>query len=215
MEMGSSPPLFHEQRHHSSLTNLNRISMDSFKLAIKFFADASSTLECAALAPVFQSWIQQAVFPGHQLIDVADYKHVINGPGVMLIAHEGHFGYDLADGKPGLLYARQRSLTGSFEQKLHSIAATALAACGRIEQAVPGKVRFRTDSVLFRINDRLLAPNSAETFRQVEPQLQAFFGKLLGGPVRLEHRADPARPLDVAVHGKGADSVEQLLARLV
>jgi hypothetical protein len=189
--------------------------MDSFKLALKFFADASSTLSCEDLVPVFHAWIQGQAIPGHQLIDVADYKHVINGPGVMLIAHEGHFGYDLAEGQPGLLYARQRPMTASFEQKLHAVAATALAACGRVEQALPGKIRFRTDKASFRINDRLLAPNTAETFRHVEPQLQAFLGKLLGAPVRLEHHADAVRAFEVSVQGRGGDSVERLLARLV
>jgi hypothetical protein len=189
--------------------------MDSFKLALKFFADPSSTVTCEELVPVFHAWIQNQAIPGHQLIDVADYKHVINGPGVMLIAHEGHFGYDLAEGQPGLLYARQRSMTGSFEQRLHEVAATALSACGLIEQALPGKIRFRTDKVSFRINDRLLAPNTAETFRTVEPQLQAFFGKLLGAPVRLAHHVDSVRPFEVDVHGKGGNSIEHLLAKLV
>jgi len=174
--------------------------MDSFKLALKFFADTSSSLTCEDLVPVFHAWIQSQAIPGHQLIDVADYKHVINGPGVMLIAHEGHFGYDLAEGQPGLLYSRQRSMAGSFEQKLHDVVATTQSACRLIEQALPGEIRFRTDKAVFRINDRLLAPNTAETFRAVEPQLQAFFGNLLGAAVRLEHHADALRPFEVAVH---------------
>ena len=178
--------------------------MDSSKLAVKFFADDSSTLTLEELVPVFHSWIQNQAVPGHQLIDVADYKHVTNGPGIMLIAHEGQFGYDLGEGKPGLLYSRMRALQGSFEKKLSDVAAVALTACSRIEQAVPGKIHFRTDRVLFRINDRLAAPNTPATFKLLESQLQAFFGKLLGGAVRMEHRTDAARPFEIVVQGQAA-----------
>lgn len=189
--------------------------MDSFKLAVKLFADGSSTLKAEELAPVFHNWIQTQAVAGHQIIDVADYKHVTNGPGVVLIAHEGQFGYDLADSQPGLLYSRMRSLDGSFETRLSAVAATALTACARIEQALPEKIHFRSDLVLFRINDRLAAPNTPATFKQLEPQLHAFFAKLLGGPVRIEHRADPARPFEVMIHALTGGSIEKMLASLV
>ena len=188
--------------------------MDSSKLALKFFADDSSTLTPEELVPVFHSWIQNQVVPGHQLIDVADYKHVIDGPGIMLIAHESQFGYDLGDGKPGLLYSRMRPLEGSFESRLSAVAATTLAACARIEQAFPGKIHFRSDRVLFRVNDRLAAPNTLETFKQLEPQLQTFFARLLGGGVRIEHRTDPARPFETIITGPAAGSLEKMLATL-
>jgi hypothetical protein len=188
--------------------------MDSSKLAVKFFADDSSTLTPEELVPIFHSWIQNQVVPGQQLIDVADYKHVINGPGVMLIAHEGQFGYDWGDGKPGLLYLRMRPLEGSFEKKLGEVAAVALAACARMQQALPGKIRFRSDRVLFRISDRLAAPNTPATFEQLKPQLQAFFAKLLGGSVRIEHRGDAARPFEVVVHGQAGGSIEKMLGVL-
>ncbi len=189
--------------------------MDSSKLAIKFFADDSSTLKAEELVPVFHQWIQTQAVAGHQPIDVADYAHVKNGPGVMLIAHEGQFGYDLADGQPGLLYLRMRPLDGSFDTRLIAVASAALGACARIEQALPGKIHFRSDRILFRINDRLNAPNTPETFEQIESQLHAFFSKLLGGAIRIEHRADVTRPFEVLIRGPGAASVEKILATLV
>ena len=189
--------------------------MDSFKLAIKFFADASSTLKAEELVPFFHHWIQTQAISGHQPIDVADYAHVKNGPGVMLIAYEGQFGYDQADGEPGLLYSRMRELEGSFETRLNAVAAAALGACARIEEALPGKIHFRTDRVLFRINDRLLAPNNSETLKQVEAPLQTFFAKLLDGPVRMEHRVDAARPFELMVHGSADGSIKQMLATRV
>jgi hypothetical protein len=185
--------------------------MDSSKLAFKFFADDSSTLLPEELIPVFHTWIQNQVVPGHQLIDVADYKHVINGPGVMLIAHEGQFGYDLGEGKPGLLYSRMRPLDGSFESRLSDAAAVALTGCVRLEQALPGKIRFRSDRVLFRINDRLAAPNNPATFQGLQPQLHSFFTKLLGGDVQIEYRHDADRPFEVVIHTQADKRVGMVL----
>ena len=44
--------------------------------------------------PLFHGWIQEKIIPDHLLIDVADYSHIPDGPGIMLIAHEGHFSLD-------------------------------------------------------------------------------------------------------------------------
>jgi hypothetical protein len=185
--------------------------MDSSKLAFKFFADDSSTLSPEELMPVFHGWIQNQVVQHHQLIDVADYKHVINGPGVMLIAHEGQFGYDMGEGTPGLLYSRMRPLEGSFESRLSATASVALAACTRLEQTLPGKIAFRSDRVLFRINDRLAAPSTPATFQELLPQVQSFFTKLLGAAVQIEHRADVERPFEVVIRTRANKPVGMLL----
>ena len=47
------------------------------------------------LVPVFHRWIQTGAIPGHLLVDVADYDHVPEGPGILLVAHEGNLGIDL------------------------------------------------------------------------------------------------------------------------
>jgi hypothetical protein len=40
---------------------------------------------------------------------------------------------------------------------------------------------LRTDELLFRINDRLLAPATEATFTEVRPELDAYCGKLFAG----------------------------------
>ncbi|MCG8364404.1 MAG: hypothetical protein MJA27_13865, partial [Pseudanabaenales cyanobacterium] len=42
---------------------------------------------------VFHSWIQDQKLDD-QLIDVADYSHVPEGPGVMLIGHNAFYSFD-------------------------------------------------------------------------------------------------------------------------
>lgn len=60
----------------------------------------------AEFIPVFHSWIQRRALAGHQLIDVHDYSHVADGPGILLVAHEANLNFD---GR-SLTYTRKQSL---------------------------------------------------------------------------------------------------------
>jgi hypothetical protein len=84
------------------------------------------------------------------------------------------------------------------------VCAASLAAGAMLEQT-PG-IAFHTDRVLFRINDRLLAPNTVETFKSVEPELNTFFSTLLGGAVKLEHLPAVDRPFEVAIQGSATSA---------
>src|SRR5690242_14064653 len=140
--------------------------MDSSKLAVKFFVENSSGLKTDAdFVPVFHRWIQTRAVPEHQLIDVADYAHVKDGPGTVLISHEANFHADLGGGRLGLLYTRKQPLAGnSFPQRLRETFAHALRACALLEaeESLRGRIRFRTDEAVFRIYDRLHGPNTQE-----------------------------------------------------
>ena len=76
--------------------------------SVKLFLTDSSGLDLDSFIPVFHEWIREKRLPDHLLIDVADYRHVPNGPGVMIIAHEAHYGIDSGNGEPGFLYTRKR-----------------------------------------------------------------------------------------------------------
>ena len=62
--------------------------------------------------------------PDHLLIDVADYEHVPNGPGTVLVSHEANIHLDLADGRPGLLYIRKQPLKGDLRERIRALSAT-------------------------------------------------------------------------------------------
>ena len=80
-----------------------------YKIGIKrMFGVFNADLEL--FIPVFHKWIQENKIPNHIMVDVADYKHISDGPGIMLIAHEGNFSIDLENGKAGLLYTRKQPL---------------------------------------------------------------------------------------------------------
>jgi hypothetical protein len=176
--------------------------MESHKLAVKFFAQTGADIPVKDFVPVFHRWIQGKLVDGHQLIDVADYSHVHQGPGTVLVSYEANIHADLGDGKFGLLYIRKQPGAGStFRERLRSTFAYALKAASMLEQdpALAGKLTFRTSDPVFLINDRLSAPNTPETFAQVRGELEAFLAGLYGTKVELSYSPHPERLFQVSI----------------
>jgi len=174
--------------------------IEPFRLGLKLFAQAPGQLRVKSFVPVFHSWIQQQCIQGHVLIDVHDYSHIHDGPGILLVAHEGNFSTDLAEGRPGLLYMRKQPGGTTLEETLRLSLKTVLQAASLLENDpnVEGGVRFRRDEVLVVSNDRLLAPNDSETFAAVQPALSSVFG----AEATMEHAtANPKDRLGIAVRG--------------
>lgn len=158
--------------------------MDAFKITIKLYAE-SDTFAPAEFVPVFHGWIQNQSFPDHLLIDVTDYAHVPAGPGTLVVSSEANVHMDRGDNRLGLLYVRKRPIPGAtnFREQMRGTLAAALTAAALLEAdpALSGRLRFRTDEIAVRINDRLLAPNTVETFEAVKEDVEAVATELHGG----------------------------------
>src|SRR5581483_9682562 len=83
-------------------------TMDFHKINVKFFVETGNDIPLNSFIPVFHRWIQEDLLEG-MLVDVAEYTHVYQGPGVLLIAHEANYSLDETDGKRGFLYAQKRT----------------------------------------------------------------------------------------------------------
>src|SRR5437763_2347144 len=105
--------------------------MDSHKLSVKFFVEDPSALRPEEFVPVFHGWIQRHALADHLLIDVADYKHVPEGPGTVLVSHEANIYTDQGEGRLGLLYFRKQPFAGAatFAERLRATFRDALEAC--------------------------------------------------------------------------------------
>jgi hypothetical protein len=188
---------------------------DLHRIGIKV-PSADGALPARDLVPVFHRWIQTGAIPGHLLIDVADYDHVPEGPGVLLVAHEGNLGMDLIGGRLGLLYYRKQPLAGDLAARLRACIATALHACRLLERdaALAGRVRFNAGTLEIFANDRLHAPNEAATYDAFQPVLDGLLRTLYGDArCNVERPADARARFGVTVTGPTA-TVDQLLARL-
>ena len=190
--------------------------MDLQHITAKLYCRGDSQLDPATLIPVFHRWIQRKTPPGLMMIDVADYSHVERGPGVMLICHEGYFAVGEADGGPGVMYANKRLATGSVRDRLRSCVHRALAAARLLEQEtqLPGPMTFETGRWMLRIDDRLVVPNSPESFEAMRSELQAAMDEIFDAAVTLEHIDEPHTGLAVQVNAATSDNVAAVLARL-
>ena len=149
--------------------------MEGHRLGVKFYADDPASIRLEDFIPIFHEWIQQQSLAGHLLIDIDDYSHMHQGPGILLVAHEGNFSIDMTDGRPGLLYYRKIPTTFPPAEQLTTIVKAAFQACRQIEEeaSLKGRVHFRSDELLIIANDRLHAPNEDETFRELRPVLSS------------------------------------------
>jgi hypothetical protein len=176
---------------------------------IKFYIENPESVNLGDYSAVFNTWIQNHALE-ELLIDVADYLHVHNGPGLMLIGHEADYSLDNRAGRLGLLYNRKEQLEGTAQEKLAQAARAVLTAAQLLEKE--NGLQFNTQEVQVIINDRLLAPNTTETFASLESDLRAFFDKLYNGTkYTITHNTDPRERFTVDVKAVTRFDVETLL----
>jgi hypothetical protein len=188
--------------------------MEASKLQLKIFAEPAAGVTPETFIPVFHGWIKHHRLP-ELMVDVANYGHVPKGPGVVLIGHSCDYFIDEAEGRFGLLHSRKRMapppaerLADAFRRTLH--AASLLAG----DPALAGKLRFRTGELLFRINDRLAAPNDDRTFAALEPELGALCAKLFAAPFELVRVGDAKGLFAVKIVTRAEAELATLLERL-
>ena len=187
-----------------------------FRFGIKFFAEESAPVELDELIPVFHRLIQEQALPD-VLIDVADYSHVYAGPGTLLIAHEGNYGYDETGNRRGLIYYSKRSTGGSLPDLLERICRNALQACRHIEQAaeLKNRITFPCGELMVFSNDRLAVPNTEESYEQFLPDLRVLLDKLYAGAeYEINRETDPRERLTLFVKASALVGADTLLSRL-
>lgn len=172
--------------------------MELHRFGVKLFAVEPANIRVKDFVPVFHSWIQRQAVAGHLLVDVHDYSHIQNGPGILLVAHEGNFCTDMAEGRLGLAYFRKQPAGSSIESHLDAAVKTARLAASLLEKepVFEGRLRFRHDELLVIANDRLLAPNDAATYASLQSPLTKVFG---AGARLTNASANPKDRLSVKV----------------
>jgi len=163
--------------------------MDPLRLNLKLFVTDATTLRPAELVPIFHGWIQRRELAPDLLIDVADYSHVVDGPGVVLIAHEGHYAFDTLQGQLGFSYSLRRANVGAgFDPALRYGLRQLLTGVNLLlhEPTLQGRLHFDLQRLKLQINDRLRAPNRAETWAALQPEAQPALGAIFDRGVRVQ-----------------------------
>jgi hypothetical protein len=78
-----------------------------------------------------------------------------------------------------------------------------------------GALSISGSHLQFFANDRLTAPNTEATYRELAPALQALLQRLFAGvPYSLQREADPRERLSVRVRSQSDVPLRTLLERL-
>lgn len=165
------------------------------RLGVKFNLKQAPSLQPEDILPIFQRWIQERRLEG-MLIDVIDYKHVPEGPGVVLIADEVDIAYDLMDGQTGLHYIRKRRLPGDLGDALRLVIRGAAAAAKALEEEAPGDIVFDYSCAKISFLDRGQYRNTPEVYEGSRAALTELLGDIFGAPVSVSRFYDDPR----AVH---------------
>ena len=183
---------------------------------VKLLVENSEQLDLDAVVNVFHSWIQDQI-SDELLLDVADYRHVHHGPGIVLIGHEADYSIDNTDGQLGLRYNRKARLEGSNQDRLTYATRAALLAAERLQAdaRLNGKCNFNGQHIQIFINDRVIAPNVAETRHAIQPEFRSFLGSLFGETAySMNFEPSARRLLSVTVETSQPVTVSNLLANL-
>lgn len=175
--------------------------VDTHRIGAKLFAADPAAVRAEPLIAIFHRWIQARDLDGVP-IDVADYKHVPDGPGVMLISHEADRALDFADGRPGVIYQRKRDLDGPLQERIAQVLRQADATADRLEaEPDAGGVRFSRDEIEVRFHDRRAVPNDDAGLALVRPALEAALADARPGRKATIARMDdhPRAPLTLRV----------------
>ncbi len=194
--------------------------LDAHQITVKFYADESSRVDPDAAVTIFHRWIQEDRLKDEIPIDVADYRHVGHGPGVVLVCHAADYALR-QNGRPSLVYSRKRASPLCDDDPVTRLGAdfrAALTACRFLEEEpiLKGALEFRVDEVSFRIRNRLLAPSTTACAKTLAETLHPFLDRLYQGCERLtlEADADPKNLLCATARVQKPPDAEVLLSRL-
>ena len=188
-----------------------------YRICVKLYTSAPTEIEddVAVFVPIFHEWIREGALD-LVLLDVADYAHAPDSPGIMLISQEVSFALDRADGRSGLLAQRRVPLEGDATEVVASTLKQALRVAALLETdpRVQGKLDFDASLLRIESNDRLRAPNTDAGFEALRDVAHEAATAVYGGlPVQVSRVAnDPRNRLALEVRIEAARDIHQHLA---
>lgn len=164
----------------------------------------------AAAITVFHRFIQRGMVEG-LLIDVADYQHVPQGPGVLLVGHDIDYGIS----ERGFQVVRKRQANTPAALQLQGALRMGLAALRALEEDGSLGLAFDTTNFTVQVYDRAVAEPAAAGAKALEAELAGPLTEWLGTgatfTAQVEDDPREAPALQVAAPGLSAAA---LLARL-
>ncbi len=167
------------------MENLQRIN-------VKIFTPSPSDMELEPFLAILHNWLGK----NEDWLDIADYIHMINGPGVVLFGRICFVSFDNTDGDPGVLYGHRFGLPGSLKDRIQTVLDNAIITAQEIvcDPLCPSELQSQAQKLEISINDRGQAPNTAETAEVLEPVVQEVLEQRFGkGGFEIQRIEDPKR----------------------
>ena len=146
---------------------------------------------------VFHRFVQQGVVEG-LLIDVADYQHVPDGPGVLLIGHD----VDYSLNETGLTAIRKRQGDVDPADQLRDTLRLALAFQAAVDDDGTLGLSYVSDALDVQVMDRLQMPNTDEGVANARAAFAPVIEDVFGSGASFDGVAGDARgPIRFALRG--------------
>jgi hypothetical protein len=173
------------------------------RVCAKLYAAEPAGVADETFVPIFHEWIRKRALDA-VLLDVADYTHAPDSPGVMLIGHDATYALDRSDGRFGLLVQRRRPTGDGGADAIAAALRGLVAVADKLEadRRLLGKLSFDRSVVRVEANDRLRAPNTDASFEAFEPVVRDAVARVFAGPPHAVVRVanDARHRLAVDVH---------------
>lgn len=187
--------------------------MEISRLKWKVFFTSESKVDPEKWFEFFNGWIEDNE---ETFIDVADYKHVEDGPLVALVGHFADCFLDNSDGEYGFVFAYKRNaLCGSLSERFRQSFYRTLLRANQIldSQFFGNDISFDVSKAQLIFNDRALAPNNPDTFSAIKPDLEDMLA-LVGDSEVNYNPGDQRYPLRVNILFKDQNSLLEIENKL-
>ncbi len=181
--------------------------MNPARITVRF--PASGDLgDLGPLIDVFHRFIQRGLVEG-LVLDVADYRHVPKGPGVLLVGHDVDYGVNEA----GLTVLRKRT-TDDLATQFRDALRMGLGLLQAVGDDGAFTAQFDTSTVEVRVLDRRLGEPD-EVAASARDALGTDVAALLGSDASIEvvPTEDPRQAATVVIRA-GEDAASQALEKL-
>ena len=193
-------------------------ALEAPQISLKIYLAEGSELNLDAIIPVLHGWISDRLLD-ETVIDVADYRHLKNGPALLLAGLDANYYLDNTDGAFGMMYTRKRGGPADFTSRLRDAFQRVLRACELLEaeQSLKPSPQFQVRQIRLQINNRLLAPNDEMTYALIVPEVDEVLAELFpDSTMNISYHKNPRELFEVFLVAEDGpeESVKSLMGRL-
>ena len=192
------------------------MEIDLQRIHLKLLAKAPPDFSVDPFLSIFARQRHDVESP-EDWVDLADYAHMSKGVGILLVGRRANFSIDLGDPSPGFLYGGKTGLQGPVEQRILETfrRCVTLVEVLLAEPEYPVVLEPLWGSWQLVMNDRLSAPNTADTDAFLRTDIEAALDFLFGpSSYKAERESDPGRRYGVSIRADQAPTLEELKGKL-